>query len=767
MEKIILAPSQMHKNILSYCRKDDIFANPKLLTKEELLEKFYGRVTDVGTYYLYSKKDFKYDNLLKILPYIPRTSVGCQREKNINLYNLKAELEKEKLIDKDEFFDQFIKNKEIEIYGYDKTDKELITLLNKFEIPHRFISFSKGNNELVIKKFSLIEDEVFYMLNEIAKLLDSGVSPEDVYIYTKNENALFYIKRFYDSFGYKVNLPNDVTIYSQESVAEFLSIAKITESFELAFEFLKDPNVFIGEDILELLVDVCSIELPFEKKYDYVSSYLKTRKIARTRYENAVNVVSGPIFVENKHIFIPCFAQNIFPKSFKDVEYVSDAEKRELGVLTSLEECRIEDSISKAFLLSNNKFYLSRSSASINERYFPSPFVKSLGIIEVEVKDLPDTIYSKKYGSYRLGLDKDNELYFLQYSKCMESLDSQLDFSYRDYDNSYTNAEAISETDFLKFSYTSIKTYYECPFAYYLNSVLKISTFEDNFNTKFGTVAHYVFEHQYDPDFNFEEAFEKARSEQKWEPDEELFVDKLKEDIRHASNAAILHYTKFAEKPEIKTELNLHTYIKPNTLLEGKIDKAMILDGSDAILVDYKTGKEGFKKSQLEYGLSMQLPTYAYLFSTSKEFKDYHITGLYINNVINRSFTLEKGEDELIDSYLKLNGVTVADLQYVSKIDSSIINGKSLFISGLSQKGGKFKNNSYIVGDEEMKQMQDIVLDKYLEVDRKIRNNEFEIAPLFVDANDPCKYCEHRDICFVRDYQKRGKKEEEDESNGN
>ena len=767
MEKIILAPKQMHRDLLLKSRKEDFFINPKILTKEELLDKYYGKIQDSGAYYLYIKKSFKYDNLMKMIPYIPRSSSSNKTDKVLELAILKEELNRENLIQKDEFFDQFIKGAEVEVYGYSELDHEIITLLDSYKLKYEFVPFSKGNNKLHIKKFPLIEDEIFYLLNEISKLLEQGVSPNDIYIYTSNENALFYLKKYHDSFGFKINFPNDTSIYSQESVTNFLNTAFETGSFEIAFRDLTDSNNFVSEDILELIADLLfsSVEFPFVKKYDYISSYLKKRKIQNIRYENGISVIDGPIFTEGKHIFIPCFAQNIFPQSFKDNEYISDDDKKELGVLTSLEKCRTEDAICRDFLFSNNNFYLSRSSAAFSERFFPSPFVKSLGIDEVEVKDLPDVIYSKKYAEYRLGIDKDNKLYFLQHSKNMKSLESQLDFNYRNYDNSYTNAEVISENDLLEFSYTKINNFYNCPFAYYLNYILKVSIKNEAFDLKFGKVAHYVFEHQYDDDFDFETCFDHARNLEKWDVEEELFVDKLKEDIKSASDAAILHYKHYMKNPVIKTELDVRTYIDPNTVLDGKIDKAVILDGTDAILIDYKTNKESFKMNQLEYGLSMQLPTYAYLFNSVEEYKDVKVTGLYINNVINNSYTLEKADDEIIDSYLKLNGVTIANLDYVSKIDESIINEKSQLITGLTQKGGKFGRSKSIIGEDDIKNMSDLVLEKYREASRRIRNNQFEISPLFLDRNGACKYCQHKDICFVRANQKREKKKEDEEDN--
>lgn len=758
MEKIILAPHQMHKSLLLNARKEGLFINPKILTKEELLQKYYGRVTETGLYHLFEQNEIIYDNLMQIVPLIPRSNENCIREKNIKLYEYKMELLKDVELEKDEFFEQFIKDREFEIYGYSEKDHELLSLLNTYQNKYTFKKFSKSNHDFAVRNFPLIEDEIFYMLNEIAGLLDKGISPNDIYIYTSNENAIFYLKKYYKSFGFEINFPNSQSLYSQESVSTFLIFAKYSQSFEGAFEFADKFKLEMPEDIKNTLIELCSVDLEFAKKLDYVSSILRSRKIQNKRYENAINIISEPVFEENKYIFIPCFAQNIYPKSYKDNSYISDADKIELNVLTSLEKCRIEDEISRDFLLSNNRFYLSRASAAFNERYFESPFVKLLKMEKIEVKDLPDTIYSKQYAAYRLGIDKDNLIYYLQHSKCLKSLENQIDFDYRTYDNSYTNAMAVSPNDFLKLSYSSVKEYFDCPFKYYLNRILRVNIDEDTFGAKLGTLAHYIFEHQFDDNFDFEISFEEARNLQTWEPGEDLFLDRCKDDIKSACDASILHSKSYLKNPKIFTEITLQTRIESNTLLEGKIDKVITINDTDVVVVDYKTNNESFDRKKIEYGVSLQLPTYAYLLNNDDRFKDYNVAGLYINNVINNSFSYERKDDEVIDANLKLNGVTLADMETFKNVDESIVNGKSFFVKGVNlTKNGQFKKNSSLVGKEELQQMIDLTLEKYLEASDKIRNNLFDIYPLFLDNGGACKYCKHKDICFVKVSQRHGK----------
>ena len=63
MEKVIIAPRQMHKNLLFEARKDDLFVSPKILTKDEFLGKYYGRVTKQGNYYLFVNNEILFEGV--------------------------------------------------------------------------------------------------------------------------------------------------------------------------------------------------------------------------------------------------------------------------------------------------------------------------------------------------------------------------------------------------------------------------------------------------------------------------------------------------------------------------------------------------------------------------------------------------------------------------------------------------------------------------------------------------------------------------------
>ena len=180
--------------------------------------------------------------------------------------------------------------------------------------------------------------------------------------------------------------------------------------------------------------------------------------------------------------------------------------------------------------------------------------------------------------------------------------------------------------------------------------------------------------------------------------------------------------------------------------------------------IDYKTGGTKFDTKYLNYGLSSQLPTYALLVSSNKEYKDYIPIGLFINNVISTSHNNEVEEDELIPGYLKLNGKVLGDLSTIQLIDPTLAEGDSAFINGVKIKKSGELSGSATVSDTAFFDYMSITKELFLKMDEQLRMNNFDISPIFKSERDnACEYCKYKDVCFVRSYQYRRITEEEDE----
>ena len=77
---------------------------------------------------------------------------------------------------------------------------------------------------------------------------------------------------------------------------------------------------------------------------------------------------------------------------------------------------------------------------------------------------------------------------------------------YKKYSNKFDSINYKSNN--IKLSYTSLNSYNECPFKYYLNYILKVDDYSSNFNTLIGSLYHEVLSHVYDKDFDLDKYYD-------------------------------------------------------------------------------------------------------------------------------------------------------------------------------------------------------------------------------------------------------------------
>ena len=474
-------------------------------------------------------------------------------------------------------------------------------------------------------------------------------------------------------------------------------------------------------------------------------------------------MIDKPIYKEGAQIFVLGFAQGIYPESNKDNSFLSDKEKELFGMNTSLDKTLIAEDIMQDFFSSNNYFHFSFSHRSLNNKYFLSPWKMAFNL-ECQKGEFPQNIYSKDMADFYYAKALDLKKYYSEYTPEYYALKEISDIPYGIYDNSFTGVNIYNKEQFISYSYSQINTFYQCPFSFYLSRVLDIDPFEDNFYTKFGSVAHKIFEHQYEEGFDFDKAFDQYVKEYEFTPEEYPILENLKKQIKEASEACRLHI-KYMNHPRQLFEKDISVKFAPNSLLRGKIDKSIILDEKYLAIVDYKTGSDSFNPNKINEGISLQLPTYCLLAESDEELKNYPVMGVFINNVVDTSLSHEIKEGALINPYYRLNGKVVADESVIIDLDNTISGGKPEFIKGVSKtKDGQFsKNGTGLSSFEEIKEYARIALEKYKEADKRIRNNDFIINPQYQGKSDNgCTYCTYRDICFVRPDQRRYLLDKED-----
>lgn len=764
--KYVVAPRNYRLSLLNCLRGEDPFLDLKILSKEDLARYYYISLKEEAVLFLMNKHHFSYEiakMYLEDIRYVP----SSDNPKISFLNKLKQEL-----IDNDlviEPMDSDFQNLEMDVYGYSENDFELSALLSLFSIKPHYKKYEDKKGERTINFFEKVEEETFYVLNQIASLIDNGVSINDIYIFRRNYEYDYYLIKFAPSFGYQLNIKSNQNSLSSGAVKEFIKLydekKDIEEALSLLKEVMKDDPLYLE---IEDLVRSCTYEVPFEIQRDYLINKFKEKVIVAPRYDAAINVTSEPLFLNNKHVFVMGFSQGLFPLSYRDDKFLNNEELQSINRLNSKDKTKVDFDVLFSFFNSNNNFYYSYSSKSVSSKFYPSPFIKVLTYNEEHPK-LNDVFYSISVLKLIYTNLKDLDYLYKEKGKDYYKVNGIIDIDFNTYDNSYTNkVKTYNKDSEIRLSTTSLDLYSQCAFHYYLEHVLKVDEIEGTFPSYIGNIAHHIFEHMREENFDFDKEFDAKTIDLPLKTSEKYILShNVKEQIRTAANA-IKEREKYYRNPSIYNERKFVYQIDEHTTLEGRIDNLVTLDNKYYLIIDYKTGSKKFEDSKIKDGLSTQLPTYALLTKEDNEFKDLTLIGIYINNVLTNSLYVEQKEEELIPGYLKLNGKTLANIEAISYLDSTISGLKSSFINQVAIKkdGCSLKASNAIVGENEFDNYVETVTELYKNMSAKLRDNIFDINPYFVsDRDNACQYCPYKDICYVRNNQYRllEKEESEDE----
>ena len=98
-------------------------------------------------------------------------------------------------------------------------------------------------------------------------------------------------------------------------------------------------------------------------------------------------------------------------------------------------------------------------------------------------------------------------------------------------------------------------------------------------------------------------------------------------------------------------------------------------------------------------------------------------------------------------------------------IDSTILNGKSNYLALVKLKGADtLADSKSLISNDEMVAYQEKAKELYSDFEAKLRKNIFDISPIYFTKEDnACKWCNFKDICYLRNHQIRKIVKEEDE----
>ena len=758
---LIICPTTYKEKLLEKFSNDKKLIQLSFLTIEEYKKNILFDYDTKALKYLNEHYGLSVNNAKEILDnliYVEDKNYGI--EKLDTLVEYKGRLNDEGLLIYNPIFKEYIKDKNVVVCGYGE--------LNSFDkklIEGKTVVFETDfmkNKKYEIYEFEDIEDEVEYLYNSIFDLLSKGVDINNIYVLNAKAEYVSYLKRFNSYYDFKIDFKEENEIIGTILAKKFIEMIDTCSKEEIYDFLVSSKEEELSKQLINIINNYASYDLKEVK--ELIINDLSSTKINKKECFDVVRCVSNnTVFTENDHVFLIGF-DNEFPTLKKDTDYITDSIRKEVGLSLVEEENMLIKENMKIYLSNINNLHISYSKKS--------PF--SLHDFETLVDDYViktisfENNYSEKLNKNRYGnmLDrlnkfgyKDNEIesMYLNYDKN----------DYQSYNNSFKGPVSIDKR--IKLSYSSMDTFYKCKFRYFLNSVLYLRDNKGTFYSRVGSLCHGVLKDlYYEPDFEFDKSWNsnliKLEEENKYlvfENDKEKFFgEKIKEELKIDINI-IEKQKSQSTLNKVKCEEKFSVDLTDRINFNGYIDKILYKELNDGYLtniVDYKTGDTKIEESLIQFGLSLQLPSYMYLMRNSDFFKgNVKFGGFYLQNISNKDYRYEKKKDLETKKResMMLNGFSSDDIDRLKQCDTSIDEngGTSENIRTIKTKksDGMLYSSAKVKSDEEMDDLVKFVEEKILEAGNDILSGDFKINPILVNKkNVSCEYCEYRDICYRR-----------------
>lgn len=743
---LIVCPNNLKLSILKDLSKTDKIYDIKFMTKEEFRDNFYFKIDkDVAIFYLMKKYQYDIDVCKVYLNnlYIIDDDKTYHSEKLIFLQNLKKELNDNNFLHYNNNFSNVLKTRKVIVKGYYDLEKyEEDMLSTKIEVPQSTLN-------TFVYKCETLEEEINYIAMEIRKLINKNVPLNNIYLANVLEDDYYLLRKIFSYYKIPLNMPSTEKIYGTKAVSDFLKNDTLNEDYPL-----------INKKIIEVLNDLVTIEDSPLKKL-LLKDKLQNITLPSKEYSNAVRIVNlyNYTFTENDYVFVMGFNQDILPKTVTDVSFIEDNIKDEVPLYkTNYLNKRNKDTL--IYLLSkiNNLFLSYRLSSSFNT-YYKSFLIDELNI---EEKDPPiDTYtYSDTYNKIRLGIMLDKYSLYGEKANYLDELLSTYNISYATYDNTFTGVNQdtyLKHLDYpLKLSYTKLNTYNQCSFKYYLDYVLKLNTYEEEFYQYIGNMFHKILSVCHNKDFDLEKEYLKYLEKRELTIKEKILLVRIKKNLYELVDTI--------KKQDLLTGYDDNYFEKEVTIplrkdiavdLVGYIDRIMFYQKVDDYyfsIIDYKTGTIDTNITPLKYGLHMQLPIYLYLINYGKVFNNPIFTGIYYQNILFDYPTWSNKVNEQLEQRYYLNGYSTEDTSILESFDSTFTDSKLIKSLSYNDKGFNYHYKNKVISNDLMYNLIKYTKRKVDENVSSLLQADFSINPKnYATKEDACSYCPYKDICYKKD----------------
>lgn len=754
--KILIVENNIKKYILKQINKTNKLLNIKIITLDELKKKYYFDYSKETIYYV-SKKY----NVIKDVAEIYIDNLYYVQEiedKKIDFLNtIKKDLIENNLLKENKLFKSFLNNKNIILYNLKYVDKFYIKIFDELKKTNNVIEYNDTYQETkkMLYKANDKEEEITFVASEICKLIKCGININKIKLANVQNDYLYIIEKTFKLFNIPVILPTFDTIKGTLIVNKFKELFSnnINNTLEELTRYIKTEE---DSKIYKQIVNIIN-EYTFEKDIlsvkDYIFSDIDNIKCDIKQITNKVECIDIKDVIEDEYVFLINYNEGVIPTNYKDEDYLTDKLKEKLNLSTSFDKNEKENNRLIEIIKKTENLIITYSAYNLTgELYISSTYNKDL-FIESNVK--LNFNHSHKYNKLKLISEKDENKKFGTITQDLIDLMTHYkNEEYLTYDNRFKGINKEKLNNYLKnkltLSYTSMNSYYECSFKYYLDYILKIGKREETFELVIGNIFHNILSKVFNEEETIDELWNEELSKQTYEfnNSDKYFLNKLKDELILIVETIKkqLTYTSLT-KTMYEKEIIVNVNENLNITFKGFIDKIMYesFNGETIVaIIDYKTGNPNLNINNIPYGLDMQLPVYIYLLKNSNDLNNVKIGGFYLQKILNNTIDRQ----ERINS-LKLQGYSNSNENILEKVDSSYMDSKVIKSMKVSNNG--FYAYSKVISDENIDKLSNLVKDKINEASLNIIDGKFDINPKEMNGkNIGCNYCKYKDICYMK-----------------
>ena len=502
-------------------------------------------------------------------------------------------------------------------------------------------------------------------------------------------------------------------------------------------------------------------------------------------------------------LFILGINDGVFPSQSSDEGFLNDEDRDTLkkngielakGSLENLYDERYN--IYKAFTTAENDIYLSYiSTDKEGKAKRPSTIITKIKKIFPKLKEKSDVLQETSNITTVAATFKE---LLLNIRKLRNN--EEVEYIWKDVYNWYINneqwkkklsniikgfdskktAEKISEKNIkrlygenLKTSISRLEQYRKCPFSFHLKYGLKLKEKEElkikSIDT--GTFMHDIIDTFFETIDNVKE----ITQEEIEKIVEEIINSKLELNKNYifTSNPKFIVLTNRLKKVVIQSIKYIVLQIQnsdfeilgneiefkkkiDNVEIIGKIDRLDVAKADKAQyirIIDYKSSDKNIDLNELVFGTQIQLITY--LDSVVSEKENALPAGMLYFKMIDpiiktdRNKSEEQIKEELKKKF-KMNGMILADINVIKKMDKNLEKGASNLIPVYLDKNGNISNSwSNVLTKEEFTKLQKTAEKIIKEIAKEILSGNIDIKPAYNRKTkiDACKYCEYKTIC--------------------